>query len=168
MEEAPLVLITGSIKFSPSITIRAHGGHAHMERPLFLATNPRFSYSSFTFKINVIVGNLKLLRRFSLLYYSPGESKTRTVYVNGSHVNEDEGKVSIFDRGFLFSDAVYEVTCVLNRKLVDFENHITRLFRSPTGLEVGLQVTREKLLTIYHKLIEKNKVVEGLVYLQVS
>ena len=50
----------------------------------------------------------------------------RTVYVNGEYVNEQEAKVSIFDRAFLFSDAVYEVTSVLRGKLVDFDNHMKR------------------------------------------
>ena len=45
---------------------------------------------------------------------------SRIVYVNGSYVPEDEAKVSVFDRAFLFGDAVYEVTAVLDRRLVDF------------------------------------------------
>ena len=44
---------------------------------------------------------------------------TRTVYVNGEYLPETEAKVSIFDRGFLFADAVYEVTSVLDGKLID-------------------------------------------------
>src|SRR5437773_2422564 len=43
---------------------------------------------------------------------------SRVVYVNGSYVPEDQGKVSIFDRGFLFADGVYEVTAVVGGKLV--------------------------------------------------
>ena len=48
---------------------------------------------------------------------------TRTVYVNGVYMPENEAKVSIFDRGFLFADGVYEVTSVLDGKLIDFEAH---------------------------------------------
>ena len=51
----------------------------------------------------------------------------RTAYVNGEFIAEQDAKVSIFDRAFLFADAVYEVTSVLNGKLVDFDNHIKRL-----------------------------------------
>ena len=51
----------------------------------------------------------------------------RTVYVNGEFIAEQDAKVSIFDRAFLFADGVYEVTSVLNGKLVDFDNHIKRL-----------------------------------------
>lgn len=53
---------------------------------------------------------------------------SRIVYVNGAYLPEDKAKVSVFDRGFLFADAVYEVTCVLNGKLVAF-----RRPRGPSG-----------------------------------
>ena len=52
---------------------------------------------------------------------------TRTVYVNGDYLPEGEAKVSIFDRGFLMADGVYEVTSVLDGKLIDFDGHIRRL-----------------------------------------
>ena len=45
---------------------------------------------------------------------------SRTVYVNGAYVPEEEATISVFDRGFLFADGVYEVTTVLSGKLVDF------------------------------------------------
>jgi len=47
----------------------------------------------------------------------------RTVYVNGEYLPENEAKISIFDRGFLMADGVYEVTSVLGGKLIDFEGH---------------------------------------------
>ena len=55
---------------------------------------------------------------------------SRIVYVNGSYLPEEEAKVSVFDRAFLFGDGVYEVTAVLDRRLVDFEPHLARLDRS--------------------------------------
>ena len=51
----------------------------------------------------------------------------RTVYVNGEYLPETEAKVSIFDRGFLMADGVYEVTSVLDGKLIDFDGHAIRL-----------------------------------------
>ena len=66
---------------------------------------------------------------------------SRTVYVNGKYVPETEATVSIFDRGFLFSDAIYEVTSVLNGKLVDFDGHITRLDRSLGELKMAKPIT---------------------------
>ena len=52
------------------------------------------------------------------------------VYVNGEFVAKEDAKVSVFDRGFLFADGVYEVTTVLNGKMIDFNSHMIRLKRS--------------------------------------
>ncbi|MFQ5437684.1 MAG: D-amino acid aminotransferase, partial [Paracoccaceae bacterium] len=54
----------------------------------------------------------------------------RTVYLNGDYLPEEEAKISVFDRGFLMADGVYEVTSVLDGKLVDFDGHVARLERS--------------------------------------
>ncbi|MFY0597012.1 MAG: D-amino-acid transaminase [Cognatishimia sp.] len=93
---------------------------------------------------------------------------TRTVYVNGEYLPETEAKVSIFDRGFLMADAVYEVTSVLDGKLIDFEGHAVRLERSLNELDMQAPCTKEELLEIHRKLVEANEIVEGLVYLQVT
>lgn len=92
----------------------------------------------------------------------------RIVYVNGNYVPEDEACVSVFDRGFLFADAVYEVTSVLDGKLIDFEGHVTRLARSLAELEMTAPVSDETLLEIHRELIARNHIVEGLIYLQVT
>ena len=62
---------------------------------------------------------------------------SRTVYVNGEYLPEEEAKVSIFDRGFLMADAVYEVTSVLGGKLIDFDGHAARLRRSLSELDMA-------------------------------
>ena len=56
--------------------------------------------------------------------------KERIVYVNGKFLNESEAKVSIFDRGFLFADAVYEVTSIIDSKILEWDGHIKRIRRS--------------------------------------
>ena len=61
---------------------------------------------------------------------------TRTVYLNGDYLPEAEAKISIFDRGFLMADGVYEVTSVLDGKLIDFAGHCVRLARSLSELEM--------------------------------
>ena len=61
---------------------------------------------------------------------------TRTVFVNGEYLPENEAKVSIFDRAFLMADGVYEVTSVLGGKLIDFAGHAKRLERSLNELEI--------------------------------
>ena len=92
----------------------------------------------------------------------------RTVYVNGVYLPEDQAQISIFDRGFLFGDAVYEVTAVMNGKMVDFDAHMDRLQRSMSELDMTEGYERKDLLTIHRKLIEKNNLQEGVVYLQVT
>ena len=93
---------------------------------------------------------------------------TRTVYVNGEYLPETEAKVSIFDRGFLFADAVYEVTSVLDGKLIDFDGHAVRLQRSLDELDMASPCSKEDLLEIHRKLVELNGIEEGLIYLQVT
>lgn len=93
---------------------------------------------------------------------------SRIVYVNGEYVPEEEAKISVFDRGFLFADGVYEVTSVLDGKLIDFAGHAKRLERSLSELDMPAPVTMDELLEIHRELVARNEVVEGLVYLQVT
>ncbi len=93
---------------------------------------------------------------------------SRTVYVNGDYLPEAEAKVSVFDRGFLFADGVYEVTSVLDGKLIDFEGHAKRLERSLGELDMAAPVTMEDLLEIHRELVRRNRLDEGMIYLQVT
>ena len=93
---------------------------------------------------------------------------TRTVYVNGDYLPEDQAKVSIFDRGFLFADGVYEVTSVLGGKLIDFAGHVRRLQRSLDELQMASPVTEDELLAIHRELVQLNDIDEGLIYLQIT
>ena len=93
---------------------------------------------------------------------------SRTVYLNGEYIPEEEAKVSVFDRGFLFADAVYEATSVYGGKLLDFDGHMTRLKRSLGILEIRFEVDPEAMLEIHRELIRINGVEEGVVYLQIS
>lgn len=93
---------------------------------------------------------------------------TRTVYLNGAFLDETEAKVSIFDRGFLFADAIYEVTAVVGGKLVDYPGHAARLKRSLDALGIPMPVNEETLLALHRELIARNGLTDGGVYLQVS
>jgi D-alanine transaminase len=92
----------------------------------------------------------------------------RTVYLNGEYLPENEAKVSIFDRGFLMADGVYEVTSVLDGKLVDFDGHAVRLDRSLSELGMKNPISKEGLLAVHRELVSLNNVVEGGVYLQIT
>lgn len=93
---------------------------------------------------------------------------SRIVYVNGAYLPEEEAKVSVFDRGFLFADGVYEVTSILRGKLVDNHGHLVRLHRSLGELNMAAPASDDDIEAIQKALIEKNDVDEGLVYLQVT
>ncbi len=92
----------------------------------------------------------------------------RTVYVNGEYLPENEAKVSIFDRGFLMADGVYEVTSVLDGKLIDFDGHAARLERSLGELDMASPVTRDELLAIHRELASRNGIDQGMIYLQIT
>jgi len=93
---------------------------------------------------------------------------SRTVYVNGAYVPEAEAKVSVFDRGFLMADGVYEVTSVLGGKLIDFAGHAARLKRSLNELEMAAPVDDAELLAIHRELVARNGITDGMVYLQIT
>lgn len=93
---------------------------------------------------------------------------TRIVYLNGEYLPETEAHVSIFDRGFVMGDGVYEVTSVLQGKLLDFEGHLVRLSRSLGELGMKNPLSREEWLAIHRKLVELNTIDEGIIYLQVT
>ncbi|MGJ8545913.1 MAG: D-amino-acid transaminase [Sulfitobacter sp.] len=92
----------------------------------------------------------------------------RTVYVNGEYLPENEAKVSIFDRGFLMADGVYEVTSVLDGKLIDFDGHARRLSRSLNELDMQNPISKADLLEVHRELVRVNDITEGLIYLQVT
>jgi D-alanine transaminase len=97
-----------------------------------------------------------------------GSGLNRTVYVNGDYLPEAEARVSVFDRGFLFADSVYEVTTVLDGRLIDFPGHMARLARSLDQLGMAHPADDATLLEIHRGLVARNGLVEGLIYLQVT
>ncbi len=92
----------------------------------------------------------------------------RIVYVNGDYLPEEQGKVSIFDRGFLFADGIYEVTAVLNGKLVDYDPHMERLERSLGEIRMGWPCTKDQLKAMHLELAKRNGLKEGIIYCQVT
>lgn len=93
---------------------------------------------------------------------------TRIVYVNGEYLPEADAKISVFDRGFLMADGVYEVTSVLDGRLIDFAGHIARLDRSLRELEMARPCSDDALLAIHRELVARNGIDQGMIYLQVT
>jgi D-alanine transaminase len=89
-------------------------------------------------------------------------------YVNGDFVPLNEAKVSVLDRGFLFADGIYEVSAVLDGKLVDNDSHLARLERSVGEIKLPLPETIARIKEIQRELITRNQLRDGLVYIQVT
>jgi len=92
----------------------------------------------------------------------------RVAYVNSEFVPLYQAKISILDHGFLFADGFYQVSVVLNRKLVDNKSHLARLERSVREIALPLPETLERIEDIQNELVARNALNEGLVYLQVT
>jgi D-alanine transaminase len=102
---------------------------------------------------------------------SPSGRRTglnQIAYVNGAYVPLAEAKVSILDRGFLFADGIYEVSAVLDGKLVDNASHLARLERSVGEISLPLPETLERITEIQRELIARNRLENGLVYIEVT
>jgi D-alanine transaminase len=92
----------------------------------------------------------------------------RIAYVNGRFVPHGEAMVHIEDRGYQLADAVYEVWAVFGGKLGDPEGHFARLARSLGELSIPMPMSRAALTVVLKEALRRNRVHEGLVYLQVS
>lgn len=92
----------------------------------------------------------------------------RSVYVNGGWFPETEARISVFDRGFLMADAVYEVTCVLDGRLLDFDGHNRRLDRSLRELGFKNPFSRDEWLDLHREAVRRNALTDGFLYLQVT
>ena len=92
----------------------------------------------------------------------------RICFINDQFVPEDQARVSVFDRGFLFSDSVYEVSAVFNGKLVDNRGHLKRLKNSLGELGIAAPYSSGEIIELQKQLIEKNQLENGSIYLQVT
>jgi D-alanine transaminase len=92
----------------------------------------------------------------------------RIVYLNGEYLPQDQARVSVFDRGFLFGDGVYEVIPVLQGKLVDEDYSVERLTRSLNEISMAWPCSTSDYLDMLRTLISRNQLQEGSIYVQVT
>lgn len=93
---------------------------------------------------------------------------TRIAYLNGQFLPFEEAKVSVCDRGFNFGDGIYEVSAVLNGRLVDNDAHLARLERCLAEIRIANPYPRERWVEIEQEMVKRNALQEGLVYMQVT
>jgi D-alanine transaminase len=90
------------------------------------------------------------------------------VYLNSKYIPFKDAKLPIEDRGLQFSDSVYEVVKIINKKMFDFDFHMKRLKYSTAELNFNFKVNNSSLKKIFQNLIIKNKLSNGIIYLQVT
>lgn len=93
---------------------------------------------------------------------------SRIAYVNGQYRDMRDASVNIEDRGYQFSDGVYEVCEIRNGKVVDMPRHLTRLQRSLRELRIDMPMPLASLEVVIHETVRRNRVNYGIVYLQVT
>jgi len=93
---------------------------------------------------------------------------SRIAYVNGRYLALAEAAVNIQDRGYQFSDGVYEVCEVRGGRLVDERRHMERLQRSLSELRIAMPMSTASLSVILHETVRRNRVHWGIVYLQIT
>ena len=92
----------------------------------------------------------------------------RVIYLNGDYIAESEAKLPVFDRGFLFADAVYEGFGILDGQIVDFIYHMDRLKRSLGELAIPMNFSVDEMFHALMQVIEKNNAKSGFLYLHVT
>ncbi|HLZ76250.1 D-amino-acid transaminase [Phenylobacterium sp.] len=92
----------------------------------------------------------------------------RIAYVNGRFTPHADATVHIEDRGYQLADGVYEVWALFGGKLADPEGHFARLERSLGELSIEMPMSRAALTMVLKETVRRNRVTEGLVYLQVT
>jgi len=92
------------------------------------------------------------------------------VYLNGQFIPQENAKISIMDRGFLFGDGVYEVIPAIDGDLIGADGHLDRLNQSLHGIRLAPPLAKEQWMSICHQLLEKNDKVTGYtgIYIQVT
>ncbi|MBZ9654820.1 D-amino-acid transaminase [Phyllobacterium lublinensis] len=93
---------------------------------------------------------------------------SRIAYVNGRYVPHAEAGIHIEDRGYQFADGVYEVCEIARGNIMDMTRHLDRLGRSLTELKILWPMDRKALIAVIKEVVRRNRVRNGLVYLQVT
>jgi D-alanine transaminase len=93
---------------------------------------------------------------------------SRIAYVNGRYLPMAQACVNVEDRGYQFSDGVYEVCEVRAGRLIDERRHIERLQRSLSELQIAMPMKPAALGVVLHEVVRRNRVRWGIAYLQIT
>src|SRR6476646_12293186 len=90
------------------------------------------------------------------------------IWLNGEILPMSEARIGVEDRGFQFSDGVYEVIRLYNGRPFTLAPHLARLEQSCKGIQIALPLPQEAITDAIGKIVERSGVREGMVYLQVT
>ncbi|MEO1016194.1 MAG: D-amino-acid transaminase [Pseudomonadota bacterium] len=93
---------------------------------------------------------------------------SRTAYVDGRYRDIREPSINIEDRGYQFSDGVYEVIKVVNHRLCDVDRHLDRLFRSLAAIDIAAPMSRSAITTVLQETYRRNRLSNAILYVQVT
>src|SRR5919202_98213 len=93
---------------------------------------------------------------------------SRITYVNGRYLPQQEATVHVEDRGYQFSDRVYELCEVRGAHIIDQRRHLARLKRSLAELGIAMLMSETALAIVMHECMRRNRVRDGIVYLQIT
>jgi D-alanine transaminase len=93
---------------------------------------------------------------------------SRIAYVNGRYVPQPEAAVNIEDRGYQFGDGIYEVVHLYDGRFIDEDLHLARLERSLREIALPMPMPRASLRLVLREVARRNRVTEGLLYMQVT
>ena len=93
---------------------------------------------------------------------------SRIAYVNGRYLRHSEAAVHIEDRGYQFSDGVYEVCGIRDGRMMDEDYHLERLQRSLRELRIAMPMALAALRHVMREVIRQNGICFGLIYMQVT
>ena len=91
-----------------------------------------------------------------------------TCYINGKYKPLSQSTVSVTDRGYQFSDGVYEVIAVFKNEFVDFKLHLNRLFVSLKKMDLKINLNKNQIESITKKIKKINQLEMGIVYIQIT
>src|ERR1700744_1285298 len=92
----------------------------------------------------------------------------RIAYVNGRYVPHGAAGGHLEDRALQLGDGIYEVAAISGGKMIDLEEHLDRLERSLREIGMDMPMGRTALKLVMHEMMSRNRVRDGLLYLQVS
>jgi len=88
--------------------------------------------------------------------------------VNGNFVPRSQAKISVFDRGFLYGDGVFEGIRAYHGRLFRLDEHLTRLYRGARAILLELPMEQDELREVVLESVRRSGLQDCYVRLVLS